>query len=90
MSNPVPIPKKALAALIFVVADVRPACQRAYRSQPLNLRGKFRGWQKVLGGSWDLVITCNWAYHPTYRLPKWPYIGNPIRSRVTSPVISSY
>ena len=31
----------------------------------------------VLGGSWDLVTTCNWANKPTYNIPNWPYGGYP-------------
>ena len=40
-------------------------CSLVRRSVPLNL----------LEGSWDLRTTYNWAYNPTYSLPKWPYVG---------------
>ena len=29
----------------------------------------------VLEGSWDVLITYNWASSPTYSLPEWPYVG---------------
>ena len=28
----------------------------------------------LLGGSWDLVTTSNWAYDTTYSFPNWPYM----------------
>ena len=31
----------------------------------------------LLGGSWDLVTTYNWAYNPTYDPPKRVYRGYP-------------
>ena len=31
----------------------------------------------LLGGSWDLVATYNWAYNPTSNPPKWPYGNSP-------------
>ena len=32
---------------------------------------------RLLGGSWDLVTTYNWACNPTYNPPKWAYRGYP-------------
>ena len=31
----------------------------------------------LLGGSWDLLTTYNWAYKPTHNPPKWLERGNP-------------
>ena len=31
----------------------------------------------LLGDSWDLVTTYNWAYNPTYNPHKWPSRGYP-------------
>ena len=38
-----------------------------------NLGGGWIGLscQGLLGGSWDLVTTHNWAYNPTYNPPNW-------------------
>ena len=44
----------------------------------------------ILEGSWDIAITCNWAYNPTYDPPKWPYRVTPNISRVIPPVINTY
>ena len=44
---------------------------------------------ELLGGSWDLVTTYNWAYNPTYN-PAGLIGVTPIIGRVISPVISSY
>ena len=40
---------------------------------------------KPLKDIWHLETTYSWAYNPTYSLPKWPFVGYPIRSRVISP-----
>ena len=56
-----------------------------------------RAWQAhtgtvlpLLGGSWDIVTTYNWAYNPTYN-PLNDLIGViPIISGVITPVINSY
>ena len=59
----------------------------APRSNP-SKASLFVGPGLFLGGSWDLVTTQNRAYSPTYSLPKWPYMGYPIRA--ISPVTSGY
>ena len=45
----------------------------ATASGPLSklLKGVIQG--IVIGGPWDLVTTCNWAYNPTYNFRKWAY-----------------
>ena len=34
--------------------------------------------RSLLGGSWDLVATYNWASNKIYGLPNWPYVSYPI------------
>ena len=43
----------------------------------------------LLEGSWDLVLTCNWAYDCTYSSPIWIYRAHP-QARFSTTVISSY
>ena len=48
------------------------------------------GVHRLLGGSWDLVTTYNWAYSPTYT-PLNNLIGiTPLISRVITPFMNSY
>ena len=34
----------------------------------------------LLGGSWDLVSTCSWAYDPTFY---WDFHRRPVRETIT-------
>ena len=49
----------------------------------------FRGKLALLGGPWDLVSICNWAYNPKYSPLKGLIGVTPVISRCISLVISS-
>ena len=60
------------------------------RAEATIVEGRFKVWGRLLGGSWDLVTTYNWAYDPTYN-PLNGLVGvTPILSKVISPVMSIY
>ena len=50
---------------------------QARTEDPKSVRAMHSSFARLLGGSWDLVTTYNWAYNPTYNPPKWAYRGYP-------------
>ena len=80
------IPRNGVCIYIYTIyAEIKP---RVYSLQGLLMAGGST--QGSLGGSWDLVATCEWAYQPA---DIWVTHARPARgaiSRVLSPVTSSH